>query len=256
MLMRINQIKQHGKQVSVTLEHEVLMLEPDLVYQYHLHQDMDLDESLLSLIRAENQSLYYFRLAVSMLKKPLTAHELNNYLVSKGATSSVADEVLSRVKARRYIDDDAYILQYVEQKKHQSGPEKLREEMLSKGLDADMIQKVIAQIPEKQILKVLIPAKISSIKNKSKKAMMSSVRMYFISKGFSQELVESIVLHALSSYQADEQKLLEQAYHQTLKKYEHKFSGYELNQRLIQKLYQKGFKMDDIKNIIQKHLDA
>ncbi len=254
--MKINQIKPTGKQVSVTIDHEVLMLEPDLVYQYHLFQDMELDESLLSRIKAENQSLYFFRLAIAKLKKPLTAHELKNFLIAEGASSPVVSEVMTKVKTRKYIDDDAYAMQYVEHKKHQAGPEKIKEDLERKGIDSAIISKTIHKIPEQQILSDLIPSKISTIKNKSKKAMMSTVRMHFITKGFSQELVDAILLRSLSAYQGDEQKLLEQAYQKALKQYGHKFDGYELNQVLIQKLYQKGFKMTDIKNIIEAHLDA
>jgi regulatory protein len=254
--MKIDQIKPQGKQYSITIDHEVLLLEPELVYQYHLHQDMILDQKLLSQIRKENQLLYYFRLSIAKLKKPQTSDELKNYLIREGAPSDVAAEVLDKVKARHYIDDDLYALQYVDQKKRQNGPEKIKVDLQQKGIHSDIISKVIQQIPEHQILCELIPAKIRSIRNKSKKAMMSSVRMHFISKGYTQDIVEGVILHALASYQGDEQKLLEQAYEKTLKKYSPKLSGDELNQMLIQKLYQKGFKMTDIKNIIAAHLDA
>jgi regulatory protein len=255
-MVKIDQIQKKGKEVTLTIGSDIFSIEPDLLYQYHLYEGMEMDIATFKQLKRDQQDLYFFRFAISKLKKPLTAYEVQTLMQQHDATKEVIESVMEKLMKRKYIDDEFYVNQYIQMKKYQYGPEKIKDELLKKGVDHALITKAMSTIHEKVILSELIPSKIKSIKNKSKRAMMNSVKTYFLSKGFTSELIESIIISHLSSYSGNEIDLLKKAYEKLVHQYQKKYSGYELNQVIIQKLYQKGFKMEDIRNIIKEHLDA
>lgn len=255
-MVKIHAIQSKGKQISLDIGTEILWIEPDLIYQYHLHTGMEIEDSLFKEMILENQELHYFRLCVSKLKKPMTVFELKTLMRREGATHEVVISVIDKLMKRKYVDDEAFAVQYIGIKKLQYGPEKIKEELTKKGVDNQIIQQLMSQFNEKMILNELIPSKIKSIKNKSKKAMMSSVKQYFLAKGFTSEIIESVIISHLSYYSGHEQELLQKSYEKILRQYQTKYEGYELHQIVMQKLYQKGFKMEDIRNIMHQHHDA
>ncbi len=255
-MIKINDVQIKGKTISVSVQSEIFKIEPDILYQYHIHAGMEMEDETFKQMKRENQELYFYRFAITKLKKSLTSFEIKMSLEHEGAPKEVIESVLNQLVKRKYIDDEAYAHQYVEMKKMQYGPEKIKEELEKKGMNDEIIVRVISNINEKSILNELVPLKIKSIKNKSKKAMMNRVKLYFLQKGFASDLIESVIISHLSDYSGHEIELLKKAYEKLMLHYQDKYTGYELNQIITQKLYQKGFKLEDIRTILREPLDA
>jgi len=64
------------------------------------------------------------------------------------------------------------------------------------------------------------------------------------------DAIDRCVLKKLHLYQEDELELIQKAYQKLLKKYQEKMDERELKYFLTQKLYQKGFSIEDIHQVI------
>ena len=73
-----------------------------------------------------------------------------------------------------------------------------------------------------------------------------------IAKGFHHEVVDRALLNLSDSEPFDDDKLIVSAYEKIYKNYSKKLSGYELEYKIKEKLYQKGFSYDLIKAYLEK----
>jgi SOS response regulatory protein OraA/RecX len=70
-----------------------------------------------------------------------------------------------------------------------------------------------------------------------------------MTKGFDREVIDPLIYKFSHEYRGDDQALLSKTFDKLYHKYKDKKQGYELKSLLKQKLYQKGFTLDDIENI-------
>ena len=89
----------------------------------------------------------------------------------------------------------------------------------------------------------LIDKKIKTINNYSGNVLKQKLIHYFINLGYDQRIVEEILIN--KDLYKKEEGIKE--YNKLLKKYSNKYSDYELENIIRQKLYVKGFKYDEIK---------
>jgi len=189
------------------------------------------------------------KLGILRLKKMQTEKELYIYLVEKGCSKNLALKLVSYYKDRKYINDETYTSQYIEFKKHQQGPKMLKASLEKKGVDKNIIDQYLKSIDQEEILEHLISKKITTSKNKTKKQVLISIKTNLMQKGFDRSLIDSVIERQKSNFQTDEKELLEKAFDKLYLKYKDKKSGYDLKNLIKQKLYQKGFNLDDIENI-------
>jgi regulatory protein len=121
-----------------------------------------------------------------------------------------------------------------------------------KGVKEAFIYQALSTINEYALLTEVVQSKLNQMKSKTKKQAFQSIRVLLISKGFHREVIDAVLSSPDTHYVGDESKLLEKAYDKIYKTYAHKYQGYELEQKIKEKLYQKGFAYDVIKNYIEE----
>lgn len=254
--MKIGEIRHLKKESSVQINDEPIRLETEIVFQYRLFDGMDLDRKTYDAMMEDHVRLSAFKRSLERLKSPQSELQIKTWLTSKGFPQDVIHQTIKKLKDRKYVDDVIFARDHVLRRQSQDGPEKIREDLMRFGIDSETIRRSMSNIDELSILKTRIPSKIQSMKNKTRKQIIASVKAYFILKGFSLEAVESVLMKSMSSYVSNETALLKKTYEKLLFQYEHRLQGDELKQRIMQKLYQKGFKMEDIRNIMHTDPDA
>ena len=245
-------IKKKKNQIDVSFDDEVIRVEPELMIKYHISIGKTITlEDYHQLIK-ENAELSSLREGLKALKKMMTIQEMKEHLTTKGYQTPVVQTTLKKLIERHYLDDLQYASMYVNMKKYQEGPEMIIFKLTQKGVKEAFIYQAISAINEYDLLTEVVQSKLNQMKSKTQKQAFQSIRVLLISKGFHREVIDAVLSSPDTHYVGDESKLLEKAYDKIYKTYAHKYQGYELEQKIKEKLYQKGFAYDVIKNYIEE----
>lgn len=119
------------------------------------------------------------------IRKKIIAYEIKDELV---------DEIIEKLKAEKFIDDERYVKAYVSDKfrLNKWGKIKIRYYLKAKGLSNDVIEKGLQEINEEQYKKVLISTlkeKAKTIKSGDKFDKMGQIIRFAQSRGFEPEMI-------------------------------------------------------------------
>lgn len=247
----ITELKKLKQGYKVTFdEDEPIKIEFDIYLKFHLKVGLALEEGTYQKLILENNYLYFMRLGVLRLKRMQTKKELFDYLVNKGCSFGLANQLIKHFEEKRYLNDQEYTKLYIDIKKNQQGPKMLQNNLRKKGIEQAMIDAELKNLDQIEILTKLITKKYLSYKNKTKKQALLSTKMFAITKGFKQEQVDRILTQIGEAYPKDEISILYKDADKLITRYKNKKSGIELKSFVKQKLYQKGFSLEDIELIL------
>ena len=249
-MKRIENVKKLKKIYQIEVSEDIYPIEPEIYIKFHLNAGVEIEDKIWKELLLENDYLRYYKLGIIKLKKMLTKYEMKNYLLSQGASEGIIKQVISKYVERKYLDDLLYAKDYIQMKKYQYGPLVLEHQLKEKGIDFDIIQEQIEKIDEHEILSLQIPKKLALVKNKSMRQALITVKTHFIRNGYSNHIVSSILENSSSAYLGDEMKLLQKDYEKLYNRLSKKLSGYELKISMKEKLYQKGYKLEDILEVL------
>lgn len=226
--------------------YEKVILDNDLLLK------KDIDSKLLEKIKEENNKEDIYEKSLNYINiKMRSTNELKRYLTKNKFNSVDIEKVIERLKDNRLLNDELYIRAFISDKFNltNDGPNKIKYNLLNEKLDKSLVQKYISEIDLDEIkekLEKLIDKKIKTIKNCSGYILKQKVSSYFINLGYSKEMIDEI----LESKEFNNDNIGIKEYTRLYNKYSKKYSGYELDNVLRQKLYTKGFNYDEIKKNI------
>ena len=119
------------------------------------------------------------------IRKKMVAYEIMDELV---------DEIISKLKEEKFLDDERYVKAYVSDKfrLNKWGRIKMRYYLKAKGLNADLIEIGINEIKDEQYKKALISTlkeKARKIKSDDKFDKMGQIIRFAQSRGFEPEII-------------------------------------------------------------------
>ena len=132
-----------------------------------------------------------------------------------------------------------------------SGPYKILKELQEHNIDESIIEEEMNSIDNKLILDKLaklINKKINNNHKNSPYMLKQKILSEMINQGFSKEQILSILDNIVISNDS-----IEKEYQKLYKKYSTKKSDYELRNTIYQKLYQKGYDISDINEVLNKN---
>lgn len=74
-----------------------------------------------------------------------TAHQMQEYLQKKGYEPQIVEYVLKKMQYYGYVDDEAYAAAYAEQSLASKGARRIKQELISKGIAADVAEGQVKQ---------------------------------------------------------------------------------------------------------------
>ncbi len=103
-------------------------------------------------------------------------------------------ETLSFLKAKRFVDDDAFARMWIESRiKKPLGLRRLRQELQGKGIDASIIEERLREIKkgyrEETVVAQLIGQKLEKLKGIDPRKAKSRIYGYLARRGFSPEVI-------------------------------------------------------------------
>jgi regulatory protein len=248
----IESIEKDKKGYQVTIQAVTYLIVADIYYKYHLQVGDALSQKQFKAMLDENQLFLLDQLAVQKLKKMLTVQELELFLKKEGANQKQIETLVTRYKRYQYLDDQLYAKTYVEKKKYSEGPKLIELYLKQKGLSDEDIQQALTKLDQKNIISMMIDKRLSTIKNKNKNQMFGLIKNYLLQKGFDDEILDEIIEMKIKHIKVNDEELIKKEIQKVVKKYQNKLDAQALEVLIKQKLYQKGFLMNDIEKCLNE----
>lgn len=197
--MQITEIKKIGKGDRYSIFIDSVFdgtLEAEILVKHKLKTGDEIDEEQWRQIKLENGKLSAFSRAVGYIEKSLkTQKQLQTYLKEKGFLQESIDDAVQKLKEYGYIDDKVYAENYIKTYKDKKGKIKLKFDLLSKGVAADVIEEALQEFVDEdeqyaaceKLLKKYVKNKPQDVKLKSK------AYAHLFSKGFSGDIISRAI---------------------------------------------------------------
>lgn len=235
-----------GKYKVILEDNSSIFLYEDIILNNNLLLKKQIED--IEKIKQENNMYEIYYISKNYInKKYVSKKELKVYLKKKKYLEKDINETIKKLEENNILDEKAYCRAYINDKLSFSndGPNKIKKNLLKNGISEELIDDVM-EIDFKFIynkLNNLIDKKIKTINNYSGNVLKQKLIHYFINLGYDQRIIEEILIN--KDLYKKEEGIKE--YNKLLKKYSNKYSDYELENIIRQKLYVKGFKYDEIK---------
>lgn len=197
--MQITEIKKIGRGDRYSIFVDSVFdgtLEAEILVKHKLKTGDEIDEEQWRQIKLENGKLSAFSRAVGYIEKSLkTQKQLQTYLKEKGFLQESIDDAVQKLKEYGYIDDKVYAENYIKTYKDKKGKIKLKFDLLSKGVAADVIEEALQEFVDEdeqyaaceKLLKKYVKNKPQDVKLKSK------AYAHLFSKGFSGDIISRAI---------------------------------------------------------------
>ena len=252
--MKIEKIKKKGTKYKITLDNgEVINTFDDVILENNLLFDKFIDSDLLNKIHTD--TIYYesYHKTLKMIERRLRSEmEIRKYLDKNAITDEDKEKIIETLKRIGLIDDLRFAKAYTNDKINLSldGPFKIAKNLEEHKIDKEIIDAVIAGIDDnviKEHLNKIVMKKVKANTKYSEFILKQKLMIYLVNLGYAREDINEVLTNVhLSSDMVN--KEIEKIYNKLSRKYD----GDELIYKLKNKLYSKGFKMEDINNFIEK----
>ncbi len=187
--------KKNKQRVNVYLDGEfAFSLALDVAL--HLKQGQWLEDADIDALKA--QDAYYRALdaAIRLLAvRPRSIAELRQRLRRRGFDAGTIDRVLARLQELEYVDDEAFARYWVENRERfrPRGPHALRYELFQKGVPADVVDRVLADVdPTASALKAL-QARARRWQHLDEETFRRKAGQFLARRGFSYDIIQDVV---------------------------------------------------------------
>ena len=155
-------------------------------------------EEKLTKIQEESERQNAYNLALKLISKRYkTLKEVERYLYDKGYLASVVYFVVNKLSEYHYIDDERYVQSYVNAHKQTFGKNKIKQQLLLKGVNESIIDSALNDENFEQKGEILrLRDKYMKNKEDTKENNIKLFR-YLMQKGFEFEEIKN----ALKSYE-------------------------------------------------------
>ncbi len=240
-------IKKYSKgksnQYKVTIDDVDYTLYDDVIIKFGLLLKKDISASVLKDILKYNDELDSYYLSIKYITKKLRSEkEIYEYLKKKDISENVINDTIARLKENKFLDDELYLKAYINDQINLSnnGPRKIAKNLLTLGLDEAYINNALrnidASIWEEKIDKY-VNKKVNTNHNSSVKMLKMKIINDLVNLGYDKELIMSII----NNYEIDDHEVYKHEYEKAKRQLEKKYEGYELERKIREKLYRKGF---------------
>ncbi|WEV60469.1 recombination regulator RecX [Streptococcaceae bacterium ESL0729] len=259
-MIKITKIEKKKRLYKVEFDQsETIYVTEDTIVKYMMSKGSEFSEADLKEIsdfanfsRGKNLAIYYisFKMRTKMeVILYLKEHEIDNHQIAR---------VITSLEESRYIDDENYAESFINSKINgqNMGPQQIKQKLMAKGISRELVEAKLADLFDydkqvdaaSQLAEKLIMQKYQKLPLKMLKIKISQS---LVNKGFSYDLAkEALASLELESDPQIENDLFDKDFNKILKRYQNKYEGYDLKQRITAALARKGYDFD----LIRKNL--
>lgn len=239
-----NFTKQKGGQYKISFEDKTnISIHEDLILKYDLLLTKEIERTILDKLLKEN--IYYntYNIALKYIGvKMRSIKEIGEYLRKKQLEEVVIEEVVNKLLEQGYLNEELYTIAFINDRINLSndGPYKIKKYLIDNNIDEHIINKNIiiftTELEEEKIEK-LINQQLRNNRNKSNYLLKQKIVNYLVNLGYS----KGLVITKLEDINIDDKDIAKKEYQKIYNRLSKKYEGKELEYKIRQKMYQKGF---------------
>ena len=239
---------------KVIIDGESIVTYDNVILENELLYKKSIDNNLYKKILLDTSYYDIYNKTVKyILKRRRSEKEIRKYLNKFDINNNDVESIIVKLKDIRLIDDREYCKAYINDKLYLSkeGINKIKEDLIGEDISIEIIEEELNNIEEylfNERLEKLIIKKINSNKKYSNSYLKQKILSEMFNLGYDKE----IILNILESNLNSDDNILEQEFNKVYDKLKVKYSGYELENKVKQKLIQKGFSVGDINRLLQE----
>ena len=244
--MKIQGYKYLGNsKYKVIINNEEYTLYEDVILKYDL-LIKDVNEKDLAKFLEENKRFEAYYVALKYIKTKLRARkEIEEYLSKKDYNDFDIDYAVARLEQEKYIDERVYAKSYILDAINLKniGPNKIVMELTNLGIDKNIVLDELSiftnYIEEEKVYKY-IEKSIKNNHNKSSYILKNKIKQNLINLGYNPNIINKY----LNEYNIDDNKIYQKELEKVKSKLSKKYTGKELEYKIKQNMYRKGFKVE------------
>ncbi|MFO7318060.1 MAG: recombination regulator RecX [Bacilli bacterium] len=218
-----------------------------------------LDPFEMDEIAYEDEIAKAFNRALHFLSYQMRSEfEVKKKLLDAGFGESVVLEAIQKLKKLGFLNDESYSKALLETKKKtaKKGPMAIKQDLKKKGIDKNTMEKALESYTHEEQLQLAMQLAEKTVKMNPKKTpaqIKQKIQDTLIRKGYSFEIVNEILDQIELERDDDEwYELIAVQGEKIWNKYVRKFEGKQLELKVKQALYQKGFPIEMIDRFIDE----
>ncbi|NLI94230.1 MAG: hypothetical protein GX350_00220 [Erysipelotrichaceae bacterium] len=254
--IEITNIEIKRKTISLTFSNgETLKITPSVYSEYYLYTGKKIEpEEIKAIKKASEQAKlrdYAFNL---FARASYTTEEIRKKLRTRKASKSTIDTIIKQLENAQLLDDRQYAMEkcaYL-QASHR-GPRYIENDLKRRGIAGDIIEEVLSKpFDYEETAKQYALKASKNINARNNKDLKNKLTNQLLNRGFYNAHI-NVALEIIPPL--EEGKILKKLkldYEKAKRRYEKKYEGYELNNRLFKYLSQRGYNYNEINEIITK----
>lgn len=235
--------KKNGLYDIVFDNNEKISIHEDLILKYDLLTKKNVDNKKLNNILEEN--IYYLAYSDTIKfigKKMRSIFEVEEYLKKNNIDEEKTNKIVSKIIKQGYLNDSEYAKAFVNDRMLLSndGPNKIASSLRQNKIDEDIICIVLEKFnvdEQKSRINKFIEKQLKLNNDKGSNLLKQKIIINLVNLGYDR----TVIINCLDMYDIDDTDIYKKEYKKIYEKLSKKYSGKELEYRVKQKLYQKGF---------------
>lgn len=256
--LKISKIKKtsSGKYSLVLDNKEKIVTYDDVILKNNLLYKKEIDSELFNQLNVDTKYYDIYNKCVKLISIRLRSEkEINEYLDHNNIFVEQKNKIISELKNNGLINDKQFTRAFIVDKINFSnnGPLKIKKELETHNIDENIIDEELSNIDNSiylEKIKKIIDRRLKVNRKYSGYILKQKIMTDLTALGFYREDINS----CLNYITVDNSSLIDGTYDKLYKKLCLKYEGNELHRKLKEKLYQKGFSLSEIEDIINKKI--
>ena len=253
--MEIKNIRKlkNGKYELTLISGDKVITYDEVIIKNNLLYKKDITSKEIDEIEKLNTFYNIYDKAIKHISKKMrSTKEIKEYLEGYDLSGKEEEELINKLKKIGMINDEMYVKAYVSDKIHLSsdGPNKIKNELLKNNIKEEIIDEELSKIDEEELInkvKRIINKKVRTSKTSSYNTRQK-IYLELTNLGYSKELIDKCY-----NDDRDDESFLERDFNKIYKDVSRKETDEnKIYLKIKQKLYQKGYKLEQIDRIINE----
>ena len=251
----INKIIPKQDYVSLLINDERLQISIEAYFKYNLKNIKEIDEDIYKVLKDDEKVFKVYRSCLRKLAiKDYSLKQMKDYLYKQDLKQEDINDIIDKLVNYNLLDDDKYCISRINHLQNNNiSYNQIIYKLKQEGISDDIINNnlIYDETIEYNKIQKLVNKYLNKNSNKSLLAKKQYLISTLVNNNYSYNMVKEVIDN-LNIESDNELELLSKEYSKIKKKYERKYQDYDLKQRIINSLLQKGFKYDDIKQIMEE----
>ena len=243
--MKINKYtKLRDNRYKVYFDDIEVVIYDDIILEFGLLTKKEIDIDTFNKMNDANDLLKYYYMCVKYINRRLRSEkEIREYLYKYIKDYKVINDIVKKLYKNNWLNDELFTRAYVLDAINlgNDGKRKIEKKLLTYGVNKEYIDNELSKIDEdvfREKADRYIAKKIKFNHNSSKYQLINKIKVDLINLGYDKEMIESLI----SNYDIIDDDIQKKEYEKAKKALSRKYEGKELERKIRERLYRKGFR--------------